>query len=61
MRKGGAGDSCMAEIRTSETIADANPATPLMQFGDRIRIEMRDQHDASIFGTIYQVVEQYEL
>ena len=58
---GGAGYSCIAEIRTIETINDGKPTTPFMQFGDRIRIEMRDQNDASIFGTIDQVVEQYEL
>ena len=58
---GGAGYSCIAEIRTIETIDDGKPTTPFMQFGDRIRIEMRDQNDASIFGTIDQVVEQYEL
>ena len=57
---GGAGYSCIAEIRTIETINDGKPTTPFMQFGDRIRIEMRDQNDASIFGTIDQVVEQYE-
>ena len=59
--EGGAGYSCIAEIRTIETIDDGKPTTPFMQFGDRIRIEMRDQNDASIFGTIDQVVEQYEL
>ena len=58
---GGAGYSCIAEIRTIETIDDGKPTTPFMQFGDRIRIEMRDQNDASIFGAIDQVVEQYEL
>ncbi len=57
---GGAGYSCIAEIRTIETINDGKPTTPFMQFGDRIRIEMRDQKDASIFGTIDQIVEQYE-
>ena len=57
---GGAGYSCIAEIRTIETINDGKPTTPFMQFGDRIRIEMRDQNDASIFGTIDQIVEQYE-
>ncbi len=58
---GGAGYSCIAEIRTIETINDGNPTTAFMQYGDRIRIEMRDQNDASIFGAIDQVVEQYGL
>jgi fumarylacetoacetate (FAA) hydrolase len=56
---GGAGYSCIAEIRTIETINDGNPTTTFMQYGDRIRIEMRDQNDTSIFGAIDQVVEQY--
>jgi len=57
---GGVGYSCIAEIRTIETILDGKPATPFMQFGDRIRIEMNDATGASIFGTIDQVVTKYE-
>ena len=56
---GGVGYSCIAEIRTIETILDGKPKTPFMQFGDRIRIEMRDADGASIFGSIDQVVEKY--
>lgn len=59
--EGGAGYSCIAEIRTIETIDDGKPTTAFMQYGDRIRIEMRDKNDASIFGAIDQVVEKYEL
>ena len=58
--EGGAGYSCIAEIRTIETIIDGKPATPFMQFGDRIRIEMNDANGESIFGTIDQVVTKYE-
>ena len=57
---GGVGYSCIAEIRTIETIDDGKPSTSFMQFGDRIRIEMKDAGGASIFGSIDQVVEQYE-
>ena len=57
--KGGVGYSCIAEIRTIETISDGKPTTPFMQFGDRIRIEMRDVAGKSIFGSIDQVVEKY--
>ncbi len=57
---GGVGYSCIAEIRTIETINDGKPSTSFMQFGDRIRIEMNDENGTSIFGTIDQVVEQYE-
>ena len=31
-----------------------------MKFGDRVRIEMRDNNGASIFRTIDQVVTDYE-
>ena len=57
---GGVGYSCIAEIRTIETINDGKPSTSFMQFGDRIRIEMNDANGESIFGTIDQVVTKYE-
>jgi len=57
--KGGVGYSCIAELRTIETISDGKPTTAFMQFGDRIRIEMRDVAGKSIFGSIDQVVEKY--
>lgn len=56
---GGVGYSCIAEIRTIETINDGKPTTSFMQFGDRIRIEMNDADGRSIFGTIEQTVEKY--
>ena len=57
---GGVGYSCIAEIRTIETIDEGKPSTSFMKFGDRIRIEMNDANGVSIFGTIDQVVEHYE-
>jgi fumarylacetoacetate (FAA) hydrolase len=57
--EGGVGYSCIAEIRTIETINDGKPTTSFMKFGDRIRIEMYDASGASIFGAIDQAVEQY--
>lgn len=57
---GGAGYSCIAEIRTIETINNGKPSTSFMRFGDRIRIEMINANGASIFGTIDQVVEMYD-
>ncbi len=56
---GGVGYSCIAEIRTIETINDGKPTTSFMKFGDRIRIEMCDASGVSIFGAIDQAVEQY--
>lgn len=58
--EGGVGYSCIAEIRTIETINDGKPTTSFMKFGDRVRIEMNDQNGDSIFGTIDQLVTQYE-
>lgn len=57
---GGVGYSCIAEIRTIETILEGKPSTPFMKFGDRVRIEMNDANGESIFGTIDQIVTRYE-
>jgi fumarylacetoacetate (FAA) hydrolase len=57
--EGGAGYSCIAEIRMIETIATGKPTTPFMCFGDTVRIEMNDGEDRSIFGAIEQTVEKY--
>jgi fumarylacetoacetate (FAA) hydrolase len=56
--EGGLGYSCIAELRTVETINTGKPATPFMRFGDRIEIEMRDAA-GSIFGVIDQQVVRY--
>lgn len=50
------GSSCIIEKRMLETLADGNPRTPFMRFGDRIRIEMLDDQGLSIFGAIDQTV-----
>ena len=42
--EGGAGYSCIAEIRTIETIEHGGPKTPFLRFGDTVRIEMKDAH-----------------
>ena len=57
---GGVGYSCIAEIRTIETIEAGEPKTPFMRFGDRVRIEMLDAAEDSIFGAIDQAVVRYE-
>lgn len=58
--EGGAGYSCIAEIRTIETIEKGAPITPFMHFGDTVRIEMKDRTGHSIFGAIEQTVAKYE-
>jgi len=57
---GGAGYSCIAEIRTIETINHGAPRTSFLHFGDVVRIEMKDGHGHSIFGAIEQTVTKYE-
>lgn len=58
VKDGGVGFSCIAEVRMIETIQTGNPATPFMQFGDTIRIEMLDEAGQSLFGAIEQTVTQ---
>jgi fumarylacetoacetate (FAA) hydrolase len=57
--EGGVGYSCLAELRTVETLTGGKPKTPFLRFGDSVRIEMLDAGGRSIFGAIDQVVEKY--
>ena len=54
--EGGAGYSCIAEIRVIETIANGEAKTEFMKIGDIIKIEMPDSQGNSIFGAIRQEV-----
>ena len=56
--EGGAGYSCIAEIRMIETIRDGKPTTPFMKPGDTVRIDMKDDKGHTIFGAIRQEVVQ---
>ena len=53
---GGVGYSCLAELRTVETLASGKPTTPFLKAGDTVRIEMRDAKRHTIFGAIEQEV-----
>jgi fumarylacetoacetate (FAA) hydrolase len=53
---GGVGYSCIAEMRTIETIQGGATRTPFLAIGDTVRIEMRDAAGHSIFGAIEQSV-----
>lgn len=57
---GGKGYSCIAELRTIETIETGAPKTPFMKFEDTVRIEMRDKAGHSVFGAIEQTVQRSE-
>jgi fumarylacetoacetate (FAA) hydrolase len=50
------GYSCIAEKRAIETILDGKASTDFMQFGDTVRIEMKDKHGQSVFGAIDQTI-----
>jgi fumarylacetoacetate (FAA) hydrolase len=50
------GYGCIAEKRAIETIQDGQPGTGYLQFGDRIRIEMKGPDGLSLFGAIDQKI-----
>lgn len=50
------GSACISERRAIEIISDGAPQTGFMQFGDRIRMEVRDHNDELVFGAIDQEV-----
>jgi fumarylacetoacetate (FAA) hydrolase len=50
------GSACISERRAIETIAEGQPATPFMAFGDRVRMEARTLDDGLLFGAIDQAV-----
>ena len=54
--EGGLGYSCLAEVRTIETIQRGQPETPFMKAGDTVRIWMEDEKHHSLFGAIEQTV-----
>lgn len=53
---GGVGYSCLAEVRTIETITGGKPVTPFLKAGDTIRIWAEDDRHHPIFGVIEQTV-----
>ena len=55
-----AGSSCLAEKRMLEVIAEGKATTPFMRFGDTVRIEMLDDNNVTIFGSIDQKVVEYK-
>jgi fumarylacetoacetate (FAA) hydrolase len=54
--EGGLGYSCIAEVRTVETILRGSPETPFLKPGDTVRIWAEDDKHHPIFGTIEQSV-----
>ena len=54
--EGGVGYSCLAEVRTVETICQGRAETHFMKPGDVVRIWMEDEKHHPIFGVIEQEV-----
>ena len=54
--QGGVGYSCLAELRTVETLTEGAAKTPFLKAGDVVRIEMRDAKRHTLFGAIEQEV-----
>ena len=53
---GGVGYSCLAEVRTVETIQHGAAKTPFLKAGDTVRIWAEDDRHHPIFGVIEQTV-----
>ncbi|WP_375397411.1 fumarylacetoacetate hydrolase family protein [uncultured Sphingomonas sp.] len=53
---GGVGYSCLAELRTVETIAGGAATTPFLKRGDTVRIWVEDDRHHPVFGVIEQIV-----
>lgn len=54
-----AGSACIAERRAIETLDLGGAKTPFLRFGERVRIEMLDAANRSIFGAIDQRYVKY--
>jgi fumarylacetoacetate (FAA) hydrolase len=57
----GAGSACIAERRAIETLDEGAAKTPFLRFGERVRIEMFDAAERSIFGAIDQRYVKHEV
>ena len=53
------GYACLMEARLVEQVESGAAKTPFLDFGDSVKIEMRDSGGESIFGAIEQKVERY--
>jgi fumarylacetoacetate (FAA) hydrolase len=56
IEQGGAGYSCIAELRTVEALTGGDARTPFLKAGDVVRIEMLDKERHTIFGAIEQAI-----
>ena len=54
-----AGYACLMEARLVEQVETGEAKTPFQRCGDRVRIEMLEEKQQSVFGAIDQQVEKY--
>ena len=54
------GSSCLAEKRMIETIETGKASTPFMKEGDTVKIEMFNEKNENLFGTIFQKVKAFK-
>jgi fumarylacetoacetate (FAA) hydrolase len=59
VKDGGLGYTCLAEVRTVETIVAGKAATPFLKFGDRVVLDVVDATGQSVFGAIDQRIVKY--
>ena len=52
------GYACLMEARLVEQVELGEAKTPFLRFGDRVKIEMRDDKGATVFGAIDHAVER---
>lgn len=50
------GYSCIAEKRAMETLQEGQPSTGYLNYGDRVRIEMKLANGLALFGAIEQQI-----
>lgn len=55
------GSSCLVEKRTLEQIETGEAKTPYMKAGDTVQIEMFNEKNQNLFGTILQKVKQVKI
>jgi len=53
------GSTCLAEKRVLEVIDKGEASTPFMSFGDTVKIEVTDNDNHNIFGTIEQKIVKF--
>jgi len=53
------GYACLMEARLVEQVEQGEAKTPFLKIGDRVKIEMRDERGATVFGAIDHVVARH--